>query len=167
MLPCSFLLYICQFNLFVNLLLLLLLIVLGCFNFNTGKFGSVKLKDMKIMLYMLPHCFFLYVCQFNLFVNLLLLLLLIVLGCFKFNTRTFGSVKLKEMKIMLYMLPRCFICQFNLFVNLLLLLLLIVLGCFNFNTWTFLNILCYFSLITYQIIIIFYLYIFQTIIIHK
>ena len=102
MLPRCFLLYVCQFNWFVNLLLLLLFIVLGNFNFNIGTFGSVKLKEMKIMLYMLPHCFLLYVCQFTLFINLLLLLLFMGFGCFNFNIGTFGSVKLKEIKMKFY-----------------------------------------------------------------
>ena len=104
----SFILH-CHSCTYVFLVLLLLLFtILGCFNINKGTFGSVKLKEMKIMLYMLPRSFLLYICQFNLFDNLLLLLLLIVLGCFNFNIGTFGSVKLKEMKIILYMLPHCF-----------------------------------------------------------
>ena len=81
--------------------LLMLFIVLGCFNFKPRTFGYVKLKEMKIMLYMLPRLFFLYVCYFNLFVNLLLLLLLIVLGCFNFNIGASGSVKLKEMTFLI------------------------------------------------------------------
>ena len=105
--------FFCTFIIILHVLLLL--IVLGCFNFNTGTFGSIKLKEMKIMLYMLPRCFLLYVYYFNLFVNLLLLLLLIALGCFNFNMGTFGSVKLKEMKNYVFTLscivtavPMCF-----------------------------------------------------------
>ena len=37
-------------KLFVNLLLLLLLIVLGCSNFNIGTSGSVKLKEMTFLI---------------------------------------------------------------------------------------------------------------------
>ena len=47
--PHCFFLYVCYFKVSINLLLMLLFIVLGCLNFNTGTFGSVKFKEIKII----------------------------------------------------------------------------------------------------------------------
>ena len=72
-----------------------------------GPLGVLSWKKWKLCFYFILHC---HSCTYVFLV--LLLLLFTVLGCFNINTRTFGSVKLKEMKIMLYMLP----CSFLLYV---------------------------------------------------
>ena len=72
----------------------------------------LKLKLLpKCWIYMDVIAIYFSFCTFIIILHVLLLL--IVLGCFNFNTWTFGNVKLKAMKIMLYMLYcshlKCFI----------------------------------------------------------